>query len=78
MKFLNHMRVGVRLSVLLTGVTVLMLVIAYIGLSSLQATVRQSEATFHQIVVPEAQLAELIQQYGEIRTQVLLALQHAP
>jgi len=78
MNLLQNIRIGPRLTVLLAAVIALMCIIAFIGLWNLAALVKQSEDTFRENIVPKGQLAELVNDYAEVRTQILLALQHAP
>jgi methyl-accepting chemotaxis protein len=40
--------------------------------------VRQSENTFKENIIPKGQLGDVVNDYAEIRTQILLTLQHAP
>jgi hypothetical protein len=78
MNLLQNVRIGPRLGFLLTLVIALMCIIAAIGLWNLNAMVHQSENTFNENIIPKGQLAEVVNHYGEIRTQILLSLQHAP
>ncbi|MDZ4213386.1 MAG: methyl-accepting chemotaxis protein [Rhodocyclaceae bacterium] len=78
MNLLQNIRIGPRLGFLLTLVIALMCTIAGIGLWNLNAMVHQSENSFNENIVPKGQLAEVVNHYGEIRTQILLTLQHAP
>ena len=78
MSLLQNIRIGPRLGVLLALVIALMCVIAAIGLWNLSTLVHQSDNTFKENIVPKGQLAEVVNHYGEIRTQILLTLQHAP
>jgi methyl-accepting chemotaxis protein len=78
MSLLQNIRIGPRLSFLLALVIALMCVIAAIGLWNLNAMVVQSENTFKENIVPKGQLADVVNDYSEIRTQILLTLQHAP
>ncbi|MDX9707066.1 MAG: methyl-accepting chemotaxis protein [Azospira sp.] len=78
MSLLQKVRIGPRLTVLLVTVIALMSVIAAIGLVNLGRLVQQNEATFRENTVPKGQLAALVNDYAQIRTQILLALQHAP
>jgi methyl-accepting chemotaxis protein len=78
MDFLRRTRVGTRLTVLLATVIVLMGAIAFIGLGSLATLVSQNQDAYANNFVPKGQLAEVQNDHAELRTQVLLALQHAP
>ncbi len=78
MNLLQNVRIGPRLGLLLALVIALMCVIAAIGLWNLSTLVHQSENTFKENILPKGQLAEVVNHYGEIRTQILLTLQHAP
>ncbi|MDX9995880.1 MAG: methyl-accepting chemotaxis protein [Rhodocyclaceae bacterium] len=78
MSLLHKLRIGPRLGLLLAIVIALMCVIAVIGLSNLQALVDQNGETYDNNIIPKGQLAELVNAYGNARTQVLLSLQHAP
>jgi len=78
MSLLQQIRIGPRLGVLLAMVIALMALIATIGLWNLGVLVKQSENTFNENIVPKGQLANVVNDYGEIRSQILLALQHAP
>ncbi|MDI6746137.1 MAG: methyl-accepting chemotaxis protein [Rhodocyclaceae bacterium] len=75
---LQNIRIGTRLTILLATVIALMCAIAFIGLSNLFTLVTQNEDAYHNNAIPKSQLAELVNDYGEARTQVLLSLQHAP
>ena len=78
MTLLQNLRIGPRLSILLVTVIALMGVIAAIGLLNLKTMIEDSEKSYRNNAVPKAQLAELINEFGEMRSQVLLSLQHAP
>ncbi|WP_415034969.1 methyl-accepting chemotaxis protein [Azonexus sp.] len=78
MRALQNFRIAPRLTLLLLIVIVLMAAIALIGLSNLSALVGQNEKTFQENTQPKSELASLTNHYAEIRTQILLALQHAP
>jgi methyl-accepting chemotaxis protein len=78
MNLLHQLRIGPRLTVLLTTVIALMCAIAFIGLSNLSVLVSQSQETYDNNIVPKGLLAEIQNDYSELRTQVLLTLQHAP
>ncbi|MFN3884354.1 MAG: methyl-accepting chemotaxis protein [Rhodocyclaceae bacterium] len=75
---LQNIHIGPRLTVLLTLVIALLTAIAAIGLINIQATVAANERVQREIVVPKEQLAQIINELGEARSQVLLSLQHAP
>jgi len=75
---LNKIKIGPRLAALLILVIGLMVIIAAIGLWNLNALVQQNETTFKDNIVPKSQLAEVTNDYAEVRTQILLSLQHAP
>ncbi len=75
---IRDVRISMRLGILLAVVISLMGVIAAIGLSSLRAMVTQSESTYRENIIPKGQLSEVANDYAEIRSQILLALQHAP
>ena len=65
--------------VLLVGTVIALLcVTAAIGLGSLSKLVRQNQDTHDNNVVPKALLAAIQNDYAELRSQVLLSLQHAP
>ncbi len=70
--------IGLRFGLLLAVVIALMAVIAAIGLWNLRIMTVQSENTYRENIVPAGQLAEVANGYAEIRSQILLALQHAP
>ncbi len=78
MRVLQNIRIAPRLTLLLLAVIALMVAIAVIGLGNLGALVGQNEKTFQENTLPKGELASLSNHYAEIRTQVLLALQHAP
>ena len=66
------------LVLLLGTVMALMGVIAVIGLGSLSSLVSQNQENHANNAVPKALLAEIQNDYAELRSQVLLSLQHAP
>ncbi len=78
MRFLKNSRIGTRLVVLLATVISLLVLIALIGLSNLAVMVRMHEETSRNTIVPNEQLSALSNDFSEMRSHVLLALQHAP
>jgi len=78
MNLLQQLRIGPRLAVLLVTVIALLCAIAVIGLANLGVLVKQNEDTYRENILPKGQLADLVNDYAEARTQILLALQHAP
>lgn len=78
MNFFRNSRIGTRLVVLLATVISLLIVIALIGLSNLAVMVRMHDETSRHTIVPNEQLSSLRNDFAEIRSHVLLALQHAP
>jgi len=78
MNLLQNIRIGPRLAILLAAVIALMCLIAFIGLVNLLALVNQNEKSHRDNTVPKGQLAGLVNEFGEMRSQVLLSLQHAP
>ncbi|MBI5110121.1 MAG: Tar ligand binding domain-containing protein, partial [Rhodocyclales bacterium] len=78
MNRLRNAGIGVRFSLLLAMVIVLMAAIAAIGLWNLRNMTIHSETTYRENIVPAGQLAAVANSYAEIRSQILLALQHAP
>ncbi len=78
MSLLQNIRIGPRLGALLVIMIALMALIAAISLWNLRGLMEQSDNTFKENIIPKGQLAEVVNHYGEIRTQILLSLQHAP
>lgn len=78
MPHLANLGVSTRLVALLATVIALMCAIAAIGLGSLATLVTQNQDTYDNNVVPKALLANIQNDYAELRSQVLLSLQHAP
>ncbi len=78
MTFFQNIRIGPRLAALLMLVIALMCVIAAVGVLNLQILVKDAEESYHSNTVPKGQLAELMNEFGEIRSQILLSLQHSP
>ncbi|MBK7001690.1 MAG: methyl-accepting chemotaxis protein [Rhodoferax sp.] len=78
MDFFRNSRIGTRLVVLLATVISLLIAIAFIGLSNLAVMVRMHEETNTHTIVPNEQLSSLSNDFAEMRSHVLLALQHAP
>jgi methyl-accepting chemotaxis protein len=78
MNLLQKLRIGPRLALLLITMILLMAGIAFNGLSNLLSMVHQNEDTYSNNIIPKAQLAQIQNNLGEARTQVLLSLQHAP
>ncbi|MBK7001001.1 MAG: methyl-accepting chemotaxis protein [Rhodoferax sp.] len=78
MRFLKNSRIGTRLVVLLAAVISLLVLIALIGLSNLSVMVRMHDETSRNTIVPNEQLSSLSYDFAEMRSHVLLALQHAP
>jgi methyl-accepting chemotaxis protein len=74
----RNIRIGVRLAILLAVVVVLMGVSAAIALRGLGSMATQSENTYKENIVPGSQLSQVASDYAEIRSQILLSLQHAP
>ena len=75
---MNRLKLGTRLTMLIAVLIALMGAIAIIGLNNLLALASQSHETYDNNIVPKGQLAEIRGDYADIRTQMLLALQHAP
>ncbi|MBI5791317.1 MAG: Tar ligand binding domain-containing protein [Rhodocyclales bacterium] len=78
MTWLEKASVSARLTALLASVIALMCAIAAIGLGNLSSLVSQNQDAYDNNFMPKAQLAEVQNQYAELRSQVLLSLQHAP
>lgn len=78
MKALRFLRIGTRLGLLLTGMIILLVMIASISLLNLRHLAQQSDNTYKNNIIPKGQLAQVVKDFGEIRAQILLSLQHAP
>ncbi len=78
MGFFRNSRIGTRLVVLLATVISLLVAVAWIGLSNLAVMVGMHEETNIHTIVPNEQLSALSNDFAEMRSHVLLALQHAP
>ncbi|MBU3898580.1 MAG: Tar ligand binding domain-containing protein [Gammaproteobacteria bacterium] len=75
---LNRLKLGTRLAILIAVLIALMGVIAVIGLSNLSGLANQSRETYDNNILPKGQLANIRGDFADVRTQILLALQHAP
>ncbi|HLA34376.1 MAG TPA: methyl-accepting chemotaxis protein [Rhodocyclaceae bacterium] len=78
MKIFQWLRIGARLAVLLMTVIALMVWIEALSLHNLSALVLQNHETYANNVAPKDILGGLHRRAAEIRSQALLALQHAP